>query len=159
MLCESLSWFESVQGVLGKEKMSSKVRSNDLGANLSSSAGTGEVEMDTTVSRPSFSCPSISSSPRPFYALQEECFLKEDTFLRFRDRFQFLEETRVRLPKKSEKSCAFAHGEVCFYEATFLCGLRFPIHPFIIELLHHINIAPQQLMLNSWRIVISYMVS
>ena len=139
--------------------MSSKVRSNDLGANLSSSAGTGEVEMDTTVSRPSFSCPSISSSPRPFYALQEECFLKEDTFLRFRDRFQFLEETRVRLPKKSEKSCAFAHGEVCFYEATFLCGLRFPIHPFIIELLHHINIAPQQLMLNSWRIVISYMVS
>ena len=139
--------------------MSSKVRSNDLGANLSSSAGTGEVEMDTIVSRPSFSCPSISSSPRPFYALQEECFLKEDTFLRFRDRFQFLEETRVRLPKKSEKSCAFAHGEVCFYEATFLCGLRFPIHPFIIELLHHINIAPQQLMLNSWRIVISYMVS
>ena len=39
-----------------------------------------------------------------------------------------------------------------------MCGLRFPVHPFIMELLHHLNIAPGQLMLNSWRIVISCMV-
>ena len=58
----------------------------------------------------------------------------------------------------SEKSYVFAHGKVCFYEATFLCGLRFPIHPFIMELLHYLNIVLGQLMLNSWRIVISYMV-
>ena len=47
---------------------------------------------------------------------------------------------------------------MCFYEATFLCGLRFPIHPFIMELLHYLNIILGQLMPNSWRIVISYMV-
>ena len=45
-----------------------------------------------------------------------------------------------------------------FYEATFLCGLRFPIHSFIMELLHYLNIALRQLMPNSWRIVISCMV-
>ena len=72
--------------------------------------------------------------------------------------FQFLEETKVRLPRKGEKFCAFAHREVCFYEAAFLCGLRFLTHPFIMELLHYLNIAPRQLMPNSWRIVISCMV-
>ena len=84
--------------------------------------------------------------------------MKEDNFSRFMDRFQFLEETRVRLPRKSEKSCAFAHNEVCFYEAAFLCGLRFPIHPFIIELLHYLNIDRGQFMPNSWRIIICCMV-
>ena len=67
--------------------MSSKVRSSDLVANLSSSAGTGEVETDVVVSRPSSSCPFVPASPWPFYALQEECSLNEDTFHRFRDRF------------------------------------------------------------------------
>lgn len=126
---------------------------------MSSSAGPSRVKMDTTVSRPSSSRPSVPTSPRPFYAPQEECSLNKDTFLRFRDRFQFPEDTRVRLPKKGDKSCAFAHGEVCFYKAAFLCGLRFPVHPFIIALLHHLNIAPGKLMPNSWRIVISCMVT
>ena len=46
---------------------------------------------------------------------------------------------------------------VCFYEAAFLWKLRFPVHPFIMKLLGHFNIAPRQLMPNSWRIVISCM--
>ena len=84
--------------------------------------------------------------------------MKRDTFRRFRDRFQFPDETKVHLLKKGEKSCTFVHGEVCFYEAAFLCGLRFPVHPFIMEFLHYLNIAPGQFMPNSWRIVINYMV-
>ena len=47
---------------------------------------------------------------------------------------------------------------MCFYEAAFLCGLKFPVHLFIMELLHYLNIAPRQLMPNSWRIIISCMV-
>ena len=35
--------------------------------------------------------------------------------------------------------------------------LRFPIHPFILKLLNHFNIAPKQLMPNSWRIILSCM--
>ena len=149
---------ESKQGVLRRENMSFEVRSGDLEANLSSSIGTSGVKMDTFISIPLSSCPSVFASPWSFYALQEECSLREDTFLRFRYRFLFLKETRVRLPRKGEKSCAFAHGEVCFYEAAFLCGLRFPVHPFIMELLHYLNIVPGQLMPNLWRIVISCMV-
>ena len=84
--------------------------------------------------------------------------MKIEVFSKFKDRFQFPEGTRVRLPRKDKKACAFAHGEVCFYEAAFSCGLRFPVHPFIMKLFHYLNLAPGQLMPNSWRIVISCMV-
>ena len=46
---------------------------------------------------------------------------------------------------------------MCFYEAAFQCGLRFPIHPFIMELLNDFNVTPGKLMPNSWRVVISCM--
>ena len=143
LLCQSLDWFRSVREVLRRESIGFEVRSSDLETSLSSSAGTVGVETDTATFVPSSSLPSISASPRSFHAFKEKFFLKEDTFSRFRDIFQFLEETRVRLPRKGEKSYAFAHGEVCFYETALLCGLRFAIHPFIMELLHYLNIAPR----------------
>ena len=121
--------------------MGSEIRSSDLETGLSSSVGPVGAGMDTATSIPSSvlssSHPSTSDTSRPFHTLKEECSLKRDTFRRFRNRFQFPDETRVCLPRKGEKSCAFAHGEVYFYEATFLYGLRFPVHPFIVELLHY----------------------
>ena len=126
--------------------MGSEVRSSDLETGLSSSAGTAGAKTDTTTSVPSSeplsSRPSVPATPRPFHTPKEKCSLKVDSFSKFRDRFQFPTETRVRLPRKGEKSCAFANGEVCFYEAAFSCSLKFPIHLFIMELLHHLNIAP-----------------
>ena len=83
--------------------------------------------------------------------------LDPDTLFRFRDRFQFPEEVRICLPRKGEKACHFLLGEVCFYEAAFRCGLRFPVHPFIMELLNDFNVTPGKLMPNSWRVVISCM--
>ena len=80
-----------------------------------------------------------------------------DTLGKFKDRFQFPERVRVCLPSKEERACNFFPREVCFYESLFACGLRFPIHPFLMELLDHFGIAPGQLMPNSWRIVVSYM--
>ena len=124
---------------------------------LSSSDDTVGAETDSTTLVPSSSQPSISKTPSSFHTLKEECSLSEETLSRFRDRLQFPDETRVRLPRLDEESYAFAHGEEFFYEAAFLCGLRFLVHPFIMELLHYLNIAPRQLMPNSWRIVISCM--
>ena len=133
--------------------MGSEIRLSDLETGLSSSVGLVGAEMDTTTSIPSLvpssSHPSTFDTSQLFHALKEECSLKKDTFRRFRDSFQFPNETRVCLPRKGEKSYAFAHGEVCFYETAFLCGLRFSVHPFIMELLHYLNIASGQLMPNS----------
>ena len=101
LLRHSLAWFESVRGVLRRESMGSEVRSSDLETSLSSSAGTVGTETDTATSVPSSvpssSCLSVSATPRTFHALKEGCSLKVDTFSRFRDRFQFHGETKVRL--------------------------------------------------------------
>ena len=103
---------------------------------------------------------TVMSTPRvvrAFSALEEKCGLDAETHSRFRDRFQFPGRVRIRLSHKEERACHFSPGEVCFYEATFQSGLRFLVHPFIMELLNHFNIALRQLMPNSWRIVVSCM--
>lgn len=90
--------------------------------------------------------PSFSSST-PLHALSEFCSLKEEHLKRFRKRFQFPKGTTICLPHSNEKACNFAHGEVCFYEAAFLCGLCFPVHPFVMQLLVNFQITPGQLVL------------
>ena len=138
--------------------MGSKVWSSDLERGASSNVGEEGTGVDIATSTPSSSHPPALAVARPFHALKEKCSLKIKVFSKFKDRFQFPEGTRARLPKKGEKACAFAHGEVCFYEAAFSCGLRFRVHPFIMELLHYLNLAPGQLMPDLWRIVISCIV-
>ena len=125
----------------------SEVKSSELDTGLSSS---GEpVEGDTAVSTP--------REVRAFYALEEACGLDVETVARFKDRFQFPARVRVRQPSDEDRACHFFPGEICFYEAAFGCGLRFPIHPFIMELLDHFGIAPGQLIPDSWQIVVNCM--
>jgi len=119
----------------------SEVRSSELETRLSSSDDLMEVGDDTAV--------SVPREVRAFSVLGEECGLDVEILSRFSQRFQFSNKVRVRLPQPKERACHFSPGEVCFYEAAFLSGLRFPIHPFIMELLNHFRIAPRQLMPNS----------
>ena len=110
----------------------SEVRSSDLETGLSSNGD--PMEGDTTVSAP--------REVRAFYALREVRGLDAETVSRFKDRFQFSARVRVCLPKDEDRACHFFPGEVCFYESTFSCGLRLPVHPFLMELLAHFGIAP-----------------
>lgn len=148
LLRQSLDWFKSMRA------MSTEVRSSELDTGLLSY---NKVEVDTTISASPSLNPS-SSSPtvlRAFHAQKEVCSLYKDTLFRFRDRFQIPDETRTCLLRLGEKACVFNPREVCFYKAALLCDLKFPVHPFIMELLHHLGIASGQLMPNSWQIIIS----
>ena len=113
------------------------VQSSELKTGLSSNADSLSREVDIAVSK----LPSSSSSC-PLHVLSESCCLKESHLKGFRKRSQFPKGTSVRLPRLGEKAYNFAHGEVCFYEAHFLCGLRFPVHPFILHLLSELHITP-----------------
>ena len=104
------------------------VRSSELEIRLSSNAESLSKEVDMAMSKP----PSSSSSP-PLHALSESCSLKEKHLKNLRKRFQFPKGTVLRLGHPSEKACTFSHGKVCFYEATFLCSLHFPLYPFFYE--------------------------
>ena len=133
ILGQSLAWFE------GETRRMAEVRSSELETGLSSSGG--PEGGDTIVSAPRV--------VRAFHALEEVCGLDEETMSRFKDRFQFPERVHVRRPTSEDRACHFFPGEVCFYEAAFTCGLRLPVHPFIMELLGFLGIAPGQLMPNS----------
>ena len=100
---------------------------------------------------------SVPRVVKAFHALEEVYGLDADTVDRFKDRFQFPERVRVRRPTNEDMACHFFLGEVCSYEAAFTCGLRLPVHLFIMELLGFFGIAPRQLMPNSWRIVVNCM--
>ena len=142
LLRQSIDWFE---GLVREQAAMSEVRSSEFEIGLSSSDDL--VEGDTAVSTP--------CEVRAFYALEEVCGLDANTLGRFKDRFQFLEQVRVHLPSEEDRAYHFFPGEVCFYESTFVYGLRFPIHPFLMELLDRFGIALGQLMPNLWRIVVS----
>ena len=101
--------------------------------------------------------PSLPLEVRAFHALKEVCGLDADTLGRFKDRFQFPERVRVCLLNEEDRACHFFPREVCFYEAAFVCRLRFPVHLFLMELLDRFGISLGQLIPNSWRIVVSCM--
>ena len=115
-----------------------EVGSSELETGLSSSGD--PVEGDIAVSTP--------HEVRAFYALEEVYGLDTNTLGRFKDRFQFPERVRVHLASEEDRACHFFLREVCFYKSTFACGLRFPVHPLLMELLDHFGIAPRQLMPN-----------
>ena len=139
ILGQSLAWFE------GETRRMAEVQSSELETRLSSSGG--PEGGDTAVSAPRV--------VRAFHALEEVYGLDEETVSRFKDRFQFPERVHVRRPTNEDRACHFFPVEVCFFEAAFTCGLRLPVHPFIMELLGFFGIAPGQLMPNSWKIVVN----
>ena len=110
----------------------SDVRSSELETGLSSSGESSDQDFEFVVSKP----PS-SSKPSSFSCLLELRHLKS-----IRKRFQFPNGVSIRLPRPNEKACTFAHGKISFYEATFSCGLRFLVHPFIMQLISDLNVAP-----------------
>ena len=99
LLRQSIDWFRD----LVREAMS-EVRSSELETGLLSSGD--PVEGDTAVSNP--------REVRAFYTLNEECGLDANTLGRFKDRFQFLEWVRVRLPSEEERACHFFPEDMCF---------------------------------------------
>ncbi|GFZ08897.1 hypothetical protein Acr_20g0007050 [Actinidia rufa] len=61
---------------------------------------------------------------------------------------------QLRILGEGETVLSIHQGEVAFYEAAFLAGLRLPIHPTIRRILNHYKICPAQLSPNAWRSVI-----
>ena len=47
---------------------------------------------------------------------------------------------------------------VCFFEATFENNLRFPLHPFIKNVLQHFNVCSSQLSPNFWGVLVGFLV-
>ena len=80
---------------MGEREVVFEVRSSELEMGLSSSDDLVEVEGDIAASSPFL---SRQREIRPFHSLREESALDVDTLFRFRDKFQFPKEVKIRLP-------------------------------------------------------------
>ena len=60
----------------------------------------------------------------------------------FAERYRPLPGVRIWSPDVLTFYVASVPGMVCFFEVAFDNGLRFPLHPFIKEVLQHFNICP-----------------
>ena len=98
-------------------KMSGEVRSSELETGLSSSN-------DRVV-------PEVTSPFTPYKAWNIPCALSRKDEKRIRDRFQFPDSVRIRIPSDKDRACHSYADEVYFYEADFISGFRLPVHPFI----------------------------
>ena len=78
---------------------------------------------------------------------------------RIRTRYQIPDDVVLRIPDLDERAyCPKFEGDVAFYEVDFQAGVRFPLQPFVRDLLDFLSLALGQVTPNSWRTVISCMV-
>uniref|UniRef100_A0A2N9G1E5 Transposase (putative) gypsy type domain-containing protein n=1 Tax=Fagus sylvatica TaxID=28930 RepID=A0A2N9G1E5_FAGSY len=135
--------------------------SEELPEGLSDESAGGEVGRAS-----SDAVPSTSGSRQPprvnrsWKALSFFSKIRRDEDIdRIRRRYQIPDDVVLRIPDSDERACCPKYeGDVAFYEADFKAGLRFPIQPFVRELLDYLSLAPGQINPNGWRTIISCMV-
>jgi hypothetical protein len=63
-----------------------------------------------------------------------------ESLKRIRSRYQIPRDVVLKIPNLDEQACSHAE-DVAFYESMMMAGLRFPIQPFIRELLDFLSLA------------------
>jgi hypothetical protein len=119
--------------------------SEELPEGLSSeSAGrvAGEVSSEATLSTSgSRQLPRVNRSWR---ALSYFSKINPDDIDRIRRRYHIPNDV-LRIPDSDERAyCPKYKGDVTFYEADLRADLRFPMQPFVRELLDFLSLAPGQ---------------
>ena len=134
---------------------SPQVWSNELPEGLSDWEDGGN-SLDET---PPVSGSSKGNVSKQFWVAQTYfSIVNSEGLQRIRDRYQIPDDVVLRILDPDERACSSKYDDVAFYEADFNAGLRFPLQPFMRELLDHLHLSPCQLAPNAWRTVISCMV-
>ena len=81
--------------------------------------------------------------------------LNEELLTELKYMYNIPDAIEVRPPSPKERIDFRAPGWMGFYARPFRDGFRFPIPRLVRELLNHFEVAPSQLMPNTWRILMS----
>lgn len=84
------------------------------------------------------------------------CRYKERTFHGFIKKYHLPEGYRMRFPLPDDRVCLPRGSEIGVYIKNFALGLRFPIHPDIVNILCFIGLPIAQMPPNSLGLVISF---
>ena len=134
--------------------------SEDLPEGLSDESPGRATRGDSSEEVPSTSgaCQSTSVD-RSWKALSYFSTVTQDDIDRMRRCYQIPDDVILRIPDSDERACYPKYkGDVAFYEADLRVGLRFPMQPFVRELLDFLGLALGQVNPNGWRTIVSCMV-
>ena len=84
-------------------------------------------------------------------------FTDAESLGRVRTRYQIPGDVVLRILNSDEWVCSHVE-DVVLYESALTVGLRFPVQPFIRELLDFLSLAPGQVAPNGWKVIITCMV-
>jgi hypothetical protein len=84
-------------------------------------------------------------------------FTDDKSLGRVRTRYQIPGDVVLRVPNPNERACSHVE-DVALYESALTAGPRFPVQPFIRELLDFLSLALGQVASNGWRVIIACMV-
>ena len=98
-----------------------------------------------------------STSGRPLGVLDENpsSLVSDDNLCLLREIYGIPKNVELRAPKEYEKADWDIPGWTCYYEYTLRLGFRFPPPPLARRMLLYYDLAPGQLMPNTWRILLS----
>ena len=80
--------------------------------------------------------------------------ISEDMLPGIRAMYGIPNDVELRAPKEHERADWDIPGWTCLYEYTFRLGFRFPIPQLVRRMLVYYDLAPGQLMPNTWRILL-----
>lgn len=73
---------------------------------------------------------------------------------KLRSKYGIPPNVEIRLARLGEKANSPNEDWTCFYTCIFKYGFRFPISKFVKDILVYYDLAPAQLMLNAWRVLL-----
>jgi len=173
--------FVPLQGTMARVKQTMRLRSRSPTPPLDSELGQGVEQMELVEE----SLPSVSEVPRTTTEAETELELEQPAGpTKKAEKFydprmcglnqschdlyaSKVEETRrtiifgpgydVRVPKVGSNVRVLPEGCIPVYEAVLDLGLRFPLHPFVLEILDGYDLGLWQLTPNSWANIFGYM--
>ncbi len=160
IVCPALSSWEGIRNrMAANEAEWSLPLSEELPEGLSDESaggmtreGSSEAVQSTSGSRQS------TGVDRSWKALSYFSRVTQDDIDRMRRRYQIPDDVVLRIPDSDERACCPKYEcDVVFYEADLRAGLRFPVQPFVRELLDFLGLAPGQVNPNGWRTIVSCM--
>ena len=110
-----------------------------------------------TVSEPRQSPVNAMPSPLVDEAAGHKSSLTVEKVENWREKY--LVRGGIRIPKKDERACCPPKGYQCIYQDALKAGLRLPPHPFIMDVMNFYQLGIGQLVPNSWRLLVGFLVS
>lgn len=123
--------------------------------------GTQRPDAQEVTSQEGHPVPPSSSSVQPrestFSSLDDISFvLSSSSVVSFLQKFSFPEGYEAIDPLPTDHAHHPSLGCLTVYAAQLASGLRFPLHPFLVQVLNVLGASPSQLLPNSFRMAVGF---